>query len=158
MKYFPISNTLFSKNRKHFVENMLDNSIAFFNSNDCYPVSADTTLPFEQHRDLFYLSGINQEETVLLIYKYNDSNYEEVLFLTKPNDLLTHWEGERLNEEKAYSISGITNNLITDDTRELSRSEAKQLFIDDEFNERYNSRWLLCYCAEFYIKPCIWFS
>ena len=107
MKYFPISNTLFSKNRKHFVENMLDNSIAFFNSNDCYPVSADTTLPFEQHRDLFYLSGINQEETVLLIYKYNDSNYEEVLFLTKPNDLLTHWEGERLNEEKAYSISGI---------------------------------------------------
>ena len=107
MKYFPISNTLFSKNRKHFVENMLDNSIAFFNSNDCYPVSVDTNLPFEQHRDLFYLSGINQEETVLLIYKYNDSNYEEVLFLTKPNDLLTHWEGERLNEEKAYSILGI---------------------------------------------------
>ncbi|MDG1791788.1 MAG: Xaa-Pro aminopeptidase [Flavobacteriaceae bacterium] len=107
MKYFPISNSLFVKNRKNFVENMLDNSIAFFNSNDCYPVSADTTLPFEQHRDLFYLSGINQEETVLLVYKNNDSNYEEILFLTKPNDLLTHWEGERLNEEKAYSISGI---------------------------------------------------
>ena len=107
MKYFPISNSLFVKNRKNFVENMLDNRIAFFNSNDCYPVSADTTLPFEQHRDLFYLSGINQEETVLLVYKNNDSNYEEILFLTKPNDLLTHWEGERLNEEKAYSISGI---------------------------------------------------
>ena len=107
MKYFPISNSLFVKNRKNFVENMLDNSIAFFNSNDCYPVSADTTLPFEQHRDLFYLSGINQEETVLLVYKNNDSSYEEILFLTKPNDLLTHWEGERLNEEKAYSISGI---------------------------------------------------
>ena len=107
MKYFPISKSLFVKNRKNFVENMLDNSIAFFNSNDCYPVSADTTLPFEQHRDLFYLSGINQEETVLLVYKNNDSNYEEILFLTKPNDLLTHWEGERLNEEKAYSISGI---------------------------------------------------
>lgn len=107
MKYFPISNTLFAKNRRHFIENMLDNSIAFFNSNDCYPVSADTTLPFEQHRDLFYLSGINQEETVLLICKNNDSNYEEVLFLTKPNELLTHWEGERLNKEKAYIISGV---------------------------------------------------
>jgi len=107
MKYYPISNTLFVKNRKHFIENMLDNSVAFFNSNDCYPVSADTTLPFEQHRDLFYLSGINQEETVLLIYKNNNSNYEEILFLTKPNDLLTHWEGERLNKEKAFFISGI---------------------------------------------------
>jgi Xaa-Pro aminopeptidase len=64
-------------------------------------------LPFEQHRDLFYLSGINQEETVLLIYKNNNSNYEEILFLTKPNDLLTHWEGERLNKEKAFFISGI---------------------------------------------------
>ena len=73
MKYFPITNTLFVKNRKHFIENMLDNSVAFFNSNDCYPVSADTTLPFEQHRDLFYLSGVNQEETILLVYKKNDS-------------------------------------------------------------------------------------
>ena len=107
MKYFPITNTLFVKNRKHFIENMLDNSVAFFNSNDSYPVSADTTLPFEQHRDLFYLSGVNQEETILLIYKNNDSIYQEILFLTKPNDLLTHWEGERLNEEKAYTISGI---------------------------------------------------
>jgi len=107
MKYFPITNTLFVKNRKHFIENMLDNSVAFFNSNDSYPVSADTTLPFEQHRDLFYLSGVNQEETILLIYKNNDSIYQEILFLTKPNGLLTHWEGERLNEEKAYTISGI---------------------------------------------------
>jgi len=107
MKYFPITNTLFVKNRKHFIENMLDNSVAFFNSNDSYPVSADTTLPFEQHRDLFYLSGVNQEETILLIYKNNDSIYKEILFLTKPNDLLTHWEGEKLNEEKAYTISGI---------------------------------------------------
>ena len=63
MKYSPIDNSLFIKNRKKFIDKMEDNSIAFFNSNDNYPVSADTTLPFEQHRDLFYLSGINQEET-----------------------------------------------------------------------------------------------
>ena len=62
MKYSPIDNSLFIKNRKKFIDKMEDNSIAFLNSNDNYPVSADTTLPFEQHRDLFYLSGINQEE------------------------------------------------------------------------------------------------
>ena len=67
MKYSPIENSLFIKNRKKFIDKMEDNSIAFFNSNDNYPVSADTTLPFEQHRDLFYLSGINQEGNSTII-------------------------------------------------------------------------------------------
>jgi Xaa-Pro aminopeptidase len=88
---------------------MEDNSIAFFNSNDNYPVSADTTLPFEQHRDLFYLSGINQEETVLLLFKKSNEEFKEIIFLTEPNDLLTHWEGARLDRKKTLSISGIHN-------------------------------------------------
>ena len=66
MKYDVINKSLFIKNRRNFIEKMKPKSIAFFNSNDLYPVSADTTLPFEQHRDFFYLSGINQEESVLL--------------------------------------------------------------------------------------------
>ena len=69
MKYSPIDNSLFVINRKKFITKMKNNSIAFFNSNDKYPVSADTTLPFEQHRDLFYLTGINQEETILVLFK-----------------------------------------------------------------------------------------
>ena len=109
MKYSPIDNSLFIKNRKKFIDKMEDNSIAFFNSNDNYPVSADTTLPFEQHRDLFYLSGINQEETVLLLFKKSNQEFKEILFLTKPNDLLTHWEGARLDRKKTLSISGIHN-------------------------------------------------
>ena len=109
MKYSPIDNSLFIKNRKKFLDKMEDNSIAFFNSNDNYPVSADTTLPFEQHRDLFYLSGINQEETVLLLFKKSNEEFKEILFLTKPNDLLTHWEGARLDRKKTLSISGIHN-------------------------------------------------
>ena len=109
MKYFPIDNSLFIKNRKKFIDKMEDNSIAFFNSNDNYPVSADTTLPFEQHRDLFYLSGINQEETVLLLFKKSNEEFKEILFLTIPNDLLTHWEGARLDRKKTLSISGILN-------------------------------------------------
>ena len=102
MKYSPIENSLFIKNRKKFIDKMEDNSIAFFNSNDNYPVSADTTLPFEQHRDLFYLSGINQEETVLLLFKKSNEEFKEIIFLTEPNDLLTHWEGARLDRKKLY--------------------------------------------------------
>ena len=64
MKYKKINSKLFIKNRKNFINRMKNNSIAFFNSNDIYPVSADSTLPFEQHRDIFYLSGIDQEESV----------------------------------------------------------------------------------------------
>ena len=109
MKYSPIDNSLFIKNRKKFIDKMEDNSIAFFNSNDNYPVSADTTLPFEQHRDLFYLSGINQEETVLLLFKKSNEEFKEIIFLTEPNDLLTHWEGARLDRKKTLSISGIQN-------------------------------------------------
>ena len=109
MKYSPIENSLFIKNRKKFIDKMEDNSIAFFNSNDNYPVSADTTLPFEQHRDLFYLSGINQEETVLLLFKKSKEEFKEIIFLTEPNDLLTHWEGARLDRKKTLSISGIQN-------------------------------------------------
>ena len=109
MKYSPIENSLFIKNRKKFIDKMEDNSIAFFNSNDNYPVSADTTLPFEQHRDLFYLSGINQEETVLLLFKKSNEEFKEIIFLTEPNDLLTHWEGARLDRKKTSSISGIHN-------------------------------------------------
>ena len=109
MKYSLIDNSLFIKNRKKFIDKMEDNSIAFFNSNDNYPVSADTTLPFEQHRDLFYLSGINQEETVLLLFKKSNEEFKEIIFLTEPNDLLTHWEGARLDRKKTLSISGIHN-------------------------------------------------
>ena len=64
MKYSQIDNTLFVKNRKNFAKKLDKKSIAFFNSNDIYPISADSTLPFEQHRDIFYLSGIDQEESI----------------------------------------------------------------------------------------------
>ena len=108
MKYFPIDRSLFIKNRRKFMNKMSPNSIAGFNSNDLYPVSADTTLPFEQHRDLFYLSGIDQEESILILCpNCKNSLNKEILFLTKPNETLTHWEGEKLSKEKAFAISGV---------------------------------------------------
>ena len=108
MRYDPIENSLFKKNRNKFLSKMDSDSIAVFNSNDNYPVSADTTLPFEQHRDLFYLTGINQEKSVLVLTTIN-SIINEFLFITKANKTMMHWEGEKLNHKSAYEISGIKN-------------------------------------------------
>jgi Xaa-Pro aminopeptidase len=141
MKYSPINNSLFIKNRKNFIAKMEDNSIAFFNSNDNYPVSADTTLPFEQHRDLFYLSGINQEETILLLFKKSKKEFKEIIFLTKPNDLLTHWQGERLDKKKTLSISGINNiywlNNLEDLVSDLMK-QVKVIYLNK--NEHYRAK------------------
>ena len=109
MRYNPIPASVYKNNRIQFSKALKTKSLAVFNSNDIYPISADSTVPFEQHRDLFYLSGINQEETVLLLFKKSNQEFKEILFLTKPNDLLTHWEGARLDRKKTLSISGIHN-------------------------------------------------
>ena len=84
MRYNKIDTKLFRKNRKNFIARMKPNSVAFFNSNDIYPISSDSTLPFEQNRDFFYLSGVDQEESVLMLTKnYKDITRSEVLFLKK---------------------------------------------------------------------------
>jgi Xaa-Pro aminopeptidase len=108
MKYDLISNTLFIKNRKKFMAQMKPKSIAVFNSNDVYPIGADSTLAFEQHRDIFYLSGADQEETILLLFPDTmDEKHREILFVTETNDHIAVWEGEKLTKEKATEVSGI---------------------------------------------------
>lgn len=89
---------------------MKPKSVAVFNSNDIYPVSADSTLPFAQHRDIFYLSGADQEESILLLCP--DAPYEhlrEILFLRETNEHIAVWEGEKLTKERATEVSGIKN-------------------------------------------------
>lgn len=108
MKYNAIDRNLFIKNRKKFMNAMKPNSIAVFNSNDIYPVSADSTMPFQQHRDIFYLSGVDQEESILLLCP--DAPYEhqrEMLFLKETNDHIAVWEGEKLTKKRALEVSGI---------------------------------------------------
>jgi len=110
MKYEQISNQLFIKNRKKFMAKMQSKSIAVFNSNDIYPISADATLPFEQHRDIFYLSGADQEESILLLFPDAiDAKHREVLFVRETNEHIAVWEGEKLSKEKATEVSGIQN-------------------------------------------------
>ncbi|MEZ4968299.1 MAG: aminopeptidase P family protein [Flavobacteriaceae bacterium] len=108
MKYQPIDNNLFVKNRKKFVAGMKPKSIAVFNSNDIYPIGADSTMPFEQNRDLFYLSGADQEETILLLFPdAMEKKHREVLFVRETNAHIAVWEGEKLTKEKATEVSGI---------------------------------------------------
>jgi len=108
MKYYPIEALLFIKNREKFVSRLKNRSLAIFNSNDIYPVSADSTLPFEQHRDIFYLSGIDQEESILVLFPDCPKvKHREILFLKETNAHIAVWEGEKLTKEKAYQTSGI---------------------------------------------------
>ena len=110
MKYNKINKTLFIKNRNNFKSKLDPKSVAFFNSNDIYPISADSTLPFEQHRDIFYLSGIDQEESILVLFPDSvNENFKEILFIRETNDHIVHWEGEKLTKSAAFEISGIKN-------------------------------------------------
>ena len=108
MKYDKISSQLFIKNRAKFSSKMKDKTLAVFNSNDIYPISADSTIPFQQHRDIFYLSGVDQEESILIIFptSHNES-HREILFLKETSDTIAIWEGEKLSKEQAFQVSGI---------------------------------------------------
>ena len=108
MKYDPIPSELFVKNRNNFMDRMIPKSLAVFNSNDIYPISADSTLPFEQHRDIFYLSGVDQEESVLVLFPdAKNPVHREILFLKETNEHIAVWEGAKLTKKQATAVSGV---------------------------------------------------
>lgn len=108
MKYDRIDKSLFERNRAKFVQHMKPNTLAVFNSNDIYPISADSTMPFQQHRDIFYLSGVDQEESILVIFPFAaNPAHREMLFLKETSELIAVWEGEKLTKETAFQTSGI---------------------------------------------------
>ncbi len=87
---------------------MESGSLAVFNSNDIFPVSADSTMPFQQHRDILYLSGVDQEESILVLFPDSfNQKHKEVLFLRETNELIAVWEGAKLDKKEAYEVSGI---------------------------------------------------
>ncbi|MBT8187255.1 MAG: aminopeptidase P family protein [Croceitalea sp.] len=108
MKYEQINKQLFIKNRQKFTAQMKPKSVAVFNSNDIYPISADSTMPFEQHSDIFYLSGADQEETILVLFPDAlSAKHREILFVRETNEHIAVWEGEKLTKERATQVSGI---------------------------------------------------
>ena len=107
MKYLKINNNLFVENRIKFKNRLKKNTLAIFNSNDVMPTNADGTMPFNQNSDLFWLSGIDQEESLLVVFPDNDTE-KEILFLKETDEHIAIWEGEKLNQKEAYSVSGIS--------------------------------------------------
>ena len=108
MKYLPINADLFIKNRKRFIDKMDTGSIAIFNSNDELPANGDAVHKFKQNADLIWLTGIEQEDTMLVLFPDNpDPKYREVLVLVRPNELKEKWDGHRLRSKEATDISGI---------------------------------------------------
>ena len=142
MRYIPLTSNFYSNNRANFIDSISRGGIAVFNSNDIYPISADSTMPFEQHRDIFYLTGIDQEETILLLFPdAKNTNYKEILFVKKTNNHIKVWEGEKLSKKKAISISGIKTVLWTDDFKKLFKKllkEAKAIYINTNEHHRAN--------------------
>jgi len=108
MKYLPINASLFSTNRESFVEQMVEGALAVFNSNDIFPISADSSMPFQQHRDIFHLSGVDQEESILVLFpSASNPAHREILFLKETSELIAIWEGEKLTKSTAFEVSGI---------------------------------------------------
>lgn len=156
MKYDLIDRNLFIKNRKNFMAQMKPSSLAVFNSNDIYPVSADSTLPFAQHRDIFYLSGVDQEESILVLFPdCPKEKHREILFLKETNEHIAIWEGEKLTKEAALKTSGIKTvywlqdmekimfELMTQcDTVYINTNEHYRANVDTETREDRFSKWL----------------
>lgn len=110
MKYSAIDSKLFIENRKRFAASLKPNSIALFVSNDILPTNADGAMGFVQNSDLFYLTGVDQEETILLIYPdAKNGAHKEVLFVRETNETIAIWEGAKLTKEQATATSGIKN-------------------------------------------------
>lgn len=110
MKYNPLPKELYQRNRSKFAAKLAKKSVAIFNSNDIMPTNADGTMRFRQNNDLFYLTGIDQEETILLLAPdCPNPTMREVLFLRETSELIAIWEGHKYTKEEAETASGIKN-------------------------------------------------
>ncbi|HVS91959.1 MAG TPA: aminopeptidase P N-terminal domain-containing protein [Mucilaginibacter sp.] len=142
MKYLPISNTLFTLNRKNFVSRIKPNSLALFHANDEFPKNGDQTFPFKQNADFFYLTGIDQEQSILILYPdCPNPLYREVLFLRQTNEHIAIWEGHKYTREEAKSVSGIDSVYWLQEYDTILHSiinYAENIYINTNENDRYS--------------------
>jgi Xaa-Pro aminopeptidase len=140
MKYQPIPNTLFTRNRQRLAGLLKPKSIAILNANDVLPTNADGTLRFKQNSDLFYLTGIDQEETILLLFPdAPDEKHREILFLRETNDHIAVWEGYKYTKEHAREVSGIKTVYWTRQFESVLRTlifEAGHLYLNTNEHTR----------------------
>ena len=140
MKYQPITPELFTKNRERFIKSMQKNSIAIFVSNDEVPSNGDALYPFKQNSDLFWLSGVIQEDSMVILFPDNpDPKYREVLVLVRPNELKEKWDGKRLRSNEAQEMSGIKTIVWLDSLDGLLQPWihlADTIYLDTNENDR----------------------
>jgi Xaa-Pro aminopeptidase len=140
MKFQPVIPALFTKNRQRFISQMQKNSIAIIVSNDEVPVNGDALYPFKQNSDLFWLSGITQEDSMVILFPDNpDKKYREVLVLVRPNELKEKWDGKRLRIHEAQAISGIQTIVWLDSLDPLLQTWihlADTIYLDTNENDR----------------------
>jgi len=143
MKYDRINKELYIRNRSKFISQLEDGALAVFNSNDIYPISADSTMPFQQHRDILYLSGVDQEESILVLFPgCKNENHREVLFLRETNAHIAVWEGEKLDKQMAYETSGIKTVYWLEQFQSIFKqmmAEASTVYINTNEHLRANT-------------------
>lgn len=134
MRYTLPDKSLYQRNRINFAKQLKPNSIAIFHSNDIMPTNADGAMKFRQNNNLLYLSGIDQEETILIVYPdFHDQKFKEVLFIRETNEEVAIWEGHKFTKEEARDISGVDTVLWTSDfNRVFSQlmAEAENVYLD----------------------------
>lgn len=140
MKYHPLNPDIFSKNRERFVQKMLPNSIAIFVSNDEWPSNGDSLHTFKQNSDLFWLSGVTQEDSMVILFPDNpDPKFREVLVLVRPNELKEKWDGKRLRAGEAKQMSGMQTVVWLDSIDALLQTWvhlADHIYLDSNENDR----------------------
>lgn len=112
MRYTSLPSSVYINNRKRLARALQPGSVAVLNSNDLMPTNADGTMRFRQNNDLFYLTGVDQEETILMLFPdHPDKHFREVLFLRETSELIATWEGHKLTKAEARALSGIETVL-----------------------------------------------
>ena len=141
MKYSQINPSLFINNRKLFSARLKENSIAIFNANDIMPTNSDGTMPFKQNSDLFWLTSVDQEESVLAIVK-NNNQVKEMLFLKETNEHIAIWEGAKLDKELAQKNSGVKKIYWLNQMDEILNIEiekASNIYLNKNIHSRSTS-------------------
>src|SRR5215216_6850200 len=140
MKHLPLDPEIFTTNRKRFIKELKPDSIAIFVSNDQVPSNGDALYHFKQNSDLYWLTGITQEDSMVILFPDNpDPKYREVLVLVRPNELKEKWDGKRLRKEEATAASGIQTIVWLDAIDALLQTWvhlADTIYLDTNENDR----------------------
>jgi Xaa-Pro aminopeptidase len=143
MRYEKLSSTLFIKNRAKLIDLLPPKSLVIISSNDIMPTNADGTMGFKQNSDLYYLSGLDQEETLLIIYPdAPEDQYKEMAFVKETSELIEIWEGHKFTKQEAFEISGIKNIQWSSNLEQILKAivySAEQIFLIDNEHIRNSS-------------------